>query len=50
MFGADAVWPALAGPCGSVGAVPLYYALANGSMSIIAPTTAVTAAVIPILG
>jgi uncharacterized membrane protein len=48
--GADAAWGAMAGLCGSVGAVLLYYALASGSMSIVAPTTAATAAVIPILG
>ena len=45
----DLLWGALAGIAGSVGVALLYRALSIGIMSIIAPTTAVCAAVIPVL-
>jgi len=47
--GADVGWGVLAGLCGSGGAVLLYYALANGAMSMVAPTTAATAATLPLV-
>jgi uncharacterized membrane protein len=42
-------WGFLAGLCGGVGLVLLYRALAAGIMSVVAPTTAVTAASIPLV-
>ena len=45
----DIWWGAAAGVAGSVGVALLYRALAIGTMSIVAPTTAVCAAVIPVL-
>jgi len=48
--GAPAIgWGFLAGLCGGAGLVLLYRALAAGVMSIVAPTTAVTAASIPLV-
>ncbi len=44
----DVGWSLLAGLCGSLGAVCLYRALAVAEMSLVAPTTAVAAAVIPV--
>lgn len=44
----DIGWSLLAGLGGSVGAVCLYRALAVAEMSVVAPTTAVAAAVIPV--
>jgi drug/metabolite transporter (DMT)-like permease len=46
---AEAGWGALAGLCGSAGAIVLYRALANGVMSLVAPTTAAAAAAAPVL-
>lgn len=44
----DVGWGLLAGTFGSVGAVLLYRALAVGSMSLVAPATAASAAVVPV--
>ncbi|KPI04850.1 protein of unknown function DUF6 transmembrane [Actinobacteria bacterium OK074] len=44
----DAFWGGLAGLCGSVGAILLYRALAQGVMSVVAPTTAAAAAALPV--
>jgi drug/metabolite transporter (DMT)-like permease len=46
---ADLGWGLLAGTCGSLGAVLLYRALAVAAMSVVAPTAAAAAAVIPVL-
>ncbi len=46
--GADVVWGALAGVAGGAGVALLYRALAIGVMSVVAPTTAVCAVVIPV--
>jgi drug/metabolite transporter (DMT)-like permease len=46
---ADAGWGALAGFCGLVGLVMLYKGLSTGAMAVVAPTTAVTAALVPLL-
>lgn len=46
---ADVVWGALAGVAGGGGVALLYRALAIGVMSVVAPTTAVCAVVIPVL-
>ncbi len=43
-------WGAVAGAAGLTGIVLLYQGLSTGAMAIVAPTTAVTAAVIPIIG
>ncbi len=45
----DLGWGALAGLAGSAGAVLLYHSLAHGTMSVIAPVTAATAAALPVL-
>ncbi|MFI0776305.1 EamA family transporter [Streptomyces sp. NPDC021212] len=45
----EALWGGLAGLCGSAGAVLLYHALANGVMSLVAPTTAAAAAALPVM-
>jgi len=45
----DLAWGAAAGVAGSAGLVLFYRALADGVMSVIAPTTAVTAAAVPVL-
>ena len=45
----DFVWGAIAGLAGSVGVALLYRALAIGTMSIVAPTTAVCAVMVPVL-
>jgi uncharacterized membrane protein len=47
--GRDFVWGAIAGLAGSVGVALLYRALAIGTMSIVAPTTAVCAVMVPVL-
>jgi drug/metabolite transporter (DMT)-like permease len=47
--GQDFVWGAIAGLAGSVGVALLYRALAIGTMSIVAPTTAVCAVMLPVL-
>jgi drug/metabolite transporter (DMT)-like permease len=46
---ADFVWGALAGVTGGAGVALLYRALAIGVMSVVAPTTAVCAVVIPVV-
>jgi drug/metabolite transporter (DMT)-like permease len=43
-------WGAAAGLCGAVALLVFYRALATGSMSVVAPLTAVTAAVVPVVG
>jgi drug/metabolite transporter (DMT)-like permease len=45
----DFVWGAIAGLAGSVGVALLYRALAVGTMSVVAPTTAVCAVMLPVL-
>jgi drug/metabolite transporter (DMT)-like permease len=45
---ADLLWGAAAGGAGLAGIVLLYRALAGGAMAVVAPVTAVTAAVVPI--
>jgi drug/metabolite transporter (DMT)-like permease len=47
--GADLAWGAGAGLAGFAGIVLLYRALAGGAMAVVAPVTAVTAAVVPIV-
>lgn len=47
---ADAIWGAAAGLAGGIGVALLYRALAIGTMSVVAPTTAVCAVVIPVAG
>jgi len=44
----DLIWGAAAGLAGGVGVALLYRALAIGTMSVVAPTTAVCAVVIPV--
>src|SRR5215218_981951 len=44
------LWGAVAGAAGLAGIVLLYQGLSTGAMAVVAPTTAVTAAVIPIAG
>jgi drug/metabolite transporter (DMT)-like permease len=46
---ADLWWGAGGGLAGGVGVALLYYGLANGTMSVVAPTTAVLAVAIPVL-
>ena len=43
-------WGAAAGVAGSTGLALFYRALAGGAMSVVAPSTAVTAAVVPVIG
>ena len=45
----DLWWGAAAGFAGGVGVALLYRALARGTMSVVAPTTAVTAVALPVL-
>jgi uncharacterized membrane protein len=45
----DGVWGFVAGLSGGVGVALLYRALAVGAMAVVAPTTAVIAAIIPVL-
>jgi drug/metabolite transporter (DMT)-like permease len=45
----DLRWGALAGAFGGAGVVFLYWGLAVGPMSVVAPITALTAAVVPVL-
>lgn len=44
------LWGGIAGVAGLFGIVLLYQSLASGAMSVVAPTTAVTAAVVPMAG
>jgi drug/metabolite transporter (DMT)-like permease len=46
---ADLWWGAAAGMAGGVGVALLYHALAIGTMSVVAPTTAVAAVAIPVI-
>jgi drug/metabolite transporter (DMT)-like permease len=46
---ADLAWGTAAGISGSVGLVVFYRSLARGTMSVLAPTTAVCAAAVPVL-
>lgn len=46
---ADLGWAALAGIIGSLGAALLYQALASGVMTLVAPTTAAAAAIVPVV-
>ena len=46
---ADLWWGAGAGLAGGIGVAFLYYALATGTMSVVAPTTAVAAVGIPVI-
>ncbi|BCJ61419.1 DMT family transporter [Micromonospora endophytica] len=46
---ADLAWGAAAGLAGSIGAMLLYHALAHGVMSVVAPTTAAMAAILPVM-
>ena len=45
----SAIWGAIAGLCGAAGLVTLYAGLARGPMGIVAPLTAVVAAVVPVV-
>ncbi|SCG74802.1 EamA family transporter [Micromonospora humi] len=47
--GADLAWGLLAGVAGAAGVMLLYRALARGAMAVVAPVTAITAAVVPIV-
>lgn len=49
MHPSDLAWGGLAGLFGGFGIVALYHVLARGPMSVVAPTTALSAAVVPIL-
>lgn len=44
----DLAWGAGAGLCGVVGIVCLYWGLANGSMTVVAPATSIVAAGLPV--
>ncbi len=46
---ADLWWGGAAGLAGGVGVALLYHALASGTMSVVAPTTAVAAVAIPVI-
>lgn len=43
-------WGAAAGVAGGLGLIVFYHSLAIGTMSVVAPTTAVTSAAVPVLG
>ncbi|MCZ7435886.1 EamA family transporter [Micromonospora sp. WMMC241] len=47
--GADLAWGLLAGVAGAAGVMLLYRALATGVMAVVAPVTAITAAVVPVV-
>lgn len=47
--GADLLWGAAAGVAGATGLLVFFRTLAGGVMSVVAPTTAVTAAAVPVL-
>ncbi len=44
----DLAWGAGAGICGVIGVVCLYWALANGAMTVVAPATSIVAAGLPV--
>lgn len=46
--GGDLAWGASAGAAGTVGIIALYYTLANGAMTVVAPITGVVSAVVPV--
>jgi drug/metabolite transporter (DMT)-like permease len=46
---ADLAWGLVAGVAGAAGVMLLYRALAGGMMAVVAPVTAITAAVVPII-
>jgi uncharacterized membrane protein len=48
--GGDLLLGVAAGAAGGIGLVVFYHAMAGGVMSVIAPTTGVTAAAVPVLG
>jgi uncharacterized membrane protein len=45
----DWVWAGLGGAAGAMGLVAFYYALGHGAMTVVAPTTAVIGAVLPVV-
>ena len=47
--GEDLGWGALAGVCSVIGVLALYYALARGAMTVVAPITGVVAASLPVV-
>jgi drug/metabolite transporter (DMT)-like permease len=47
--GATMAWGVLAGAAGAIGLASLYYAFANGSMSVVAPISAVVGAGLPVI-
>ncbi|MGH9457232.1 MAG: EamA family transporter [Thermoanaerobaculia bacterium] len=49
VMASDLGWGAAAGVCGALGVLFLYRALAIGTMSVVAPLTAVFAAVVPVI-
>jgi drug/metabolite transporter (DMT)-like permease len=49
LYGSDFGWGAAAGAAGFVGIVLLYRGLATGAMAVVAPITAVTSAVVPMV-
>jgi drug/metabolite transporter (DMT)-like permease len=44
-----AIWGGIAGVCGALGLVALYSGLARGPMGVVAPLTAVIAAIVPVV-
>jgi drug/metabolite transporter (DMT)-like permease len=48
-FGTDAAWGAAAGVIGGVGIGLLYFGLGSGTMSVVAPITAVCATALPVI-
>lgn len=46
---ADLVWGGIAGAAGVVALVMFYWALGHGAMTVVAPTTAVVGAVVPVI-
>jgi drug/metabolite transporter (DMT)-like permease len=49
LYGSDFAWGTTAGAAGFVGIVLLYRGLATGAMAVVAPITAVTSAVVPMV-
>ena len=45
----DLIWGAVAGVAGAVALAAFYHSLASGAMTVVAPVTAVTGAVIPVM-
>lgn len=46
---ADAAWSSIAGLMGAIGLIALYRALSSGKMGVVAPLTAVVAAILPVI-